>query len=158
MFETYRMLGRERELELESEAARLRPLAGRPLVPAWVVVSAVSIVLVAVAASVARAEVWPGGRAGSQFATKATPNVLAPDDRLRPRIVGASYPDFVDRFVARHRSSLAQVTPPGSATLSDDGFNWTAAGLGASSIAGLLLVLGVGLGVARRSRAGSAGA
>lgn len=169
MFETYRMLGREREAELESEAARLRPLAGRPLVPIWAVVLVVSVALVATLASAARAEVWPGGRVGAQLPTKAASNlvdrtitahkrqVLAPDDRVRTRIVETSYPDFVDRFVAR-RKALAQLTPSGSRQVSEERFDWAAAGVGASSIAALLLVLGAGIGAARRFRTGSAGA
>jgi hypothetical protein len=103
MFETYRMLGREREKELESEAVRLRPLAGRPINRISVVIVAVIVAAFAFGATMARAEVWPEGRSGAQLtAQPSSPDlierwvaghkahVLAPDDRIRVRPTEAS--------------------------------------------------------------------
>jgi hypothetical protein len=188
MFETYRMLGRERELELEAEAARLRPLAGRPLLRKWprtstekdtqrkertmsitrlitrfriypaaIVAVLVSVVLVGPAA----AEVWPDGRDGAKLSTEASyanagTRMLAPDDvrRMLPSR-SATFPDFVDRYVESHRT--APVPTDRSAVLqTGEGFDWGAAGIGASTTAALLLVLAVGIGITRRTRARSA--
>jgi hypothetical protein len=83
MFETYRMLGREREAELESEAARLRPLAGRPINRISVVIVAVIVASLALGATVARAEVWPNGRSGAQLTTQPAPPDTSSNDGLR---------------------------------------------------------------------------
>ena len=103
MFETYRMLGREREKELESEAVRLRPLAGRPINRISVVIVAVIVAAVAFGATVARAEVRLEGRTGAQLTAQPAPpdlierwvashktHVLTPDDRIRVRPTEAS--------------------------------------------------------------------
>ena len=194
MFETYRVLGREREAELAEEAARLRPLAGRPLVRVWrraspaedtqrkertmgitrlitrlriysaaIVATVVSVALVSPAA----AEVWPDGRYGAKLSTQVPSSdarsgntrVLAPDDLTRAlpeRSTSPPVPDFVDRYVESHRTDLARTTPTAFARHSGEGFDWGAAGVGASMTAALLLALGVGVGMARRSRARSA--
>ena len=106
------------------------------------------------------AEVWPDGRTGAHLST------------------AAPYPDWVDRAVASHKAQEAQVLAPddlrsglvvpvaapdaferaaetGRVTQSGDGFDWAAAGLGASGTIGLLFMVGFGLGVARRFRAHS---
>lgn len=139
MFETYRMLGREREAELESEAARLRPLAGRPINKIPVVIVAVIVAAFALGATVARAEVWPDGRAGAQLTTQA------------------SYPDLIERWVASHERELGQARPA-STSHTGEAFDWRAALVGASTTAALALALGIGVGIARRSRIRSAAA
>ncbi len=180
MFETYRMLGRERELELEAEAARLRPLAGRPLLhvrartstaakrtqrkertvnitrlitrlrifSAAIVTAVVSVVVVGQAA----AEVWPDGRYGAKLSTQQS-YVIAPDDvtrMLSERSTPAPFPDFVDRYVQSHGTEAVQTTTP-APSQSADGFDWGAAGIGASTIAALLLAAGSGLVLVRRT-------
>jgi len=139
MFETYRMLGREREAELESEAARLRPLAGRPINKIPVVIVAVIVAAFALGATVARAEVWPDGRAGAQLTTQA------------------SYPDLIERWVASHKRELGQARPA-STSHTGEAFDWRAALVGASTTAALALALGIGVGIAHRSRIRSAAA
>jgi hypothetical protein len=123
MFETYRMLGREREAELESEAARLRPLAGRPINRIPVVLVAVIVAAFAFGATVARAEVWLDGRTGDQLMRQpASPDfsergvashktqVLAPDDSIRVRpaesAVQVPYPDLIERLVASRKAHV----------------------------------------------------
>jgi hypothetical protein len=123
MFETYRMLGREREAELESEAARLRPLAGRPINKIPVVLVAVIVAAFAFGATVARAEVWLDGRTGDQLTSQPSSpgfsersvashktQMLAPDDRIRVRLaesaVQVSSPDLIERWVASHKTQV----------------------------------------------------
>jgi hypothetical protein len=120
MFETYRMLGREREKELESEAVRLRPLAGRPINRISVIIVAVIVAAFAFGATMARAEVWPEGRTGAQLTAQPPApdlierwvashktHMLAPDDRIRVRPTEASNqvapPDLIERWVASHK-------------------------------------------------------
>jgi hypothetical protein len=174
MFETYRMLGREREAELESEAARLRPLAGRPINRISVVIVAVIVAALASGATVARAEVWPDGRSGAQLTTQPSPPdlverwvashktyVLAPDDRIRAHPTEASNqvsaPDLIERWVASHQRQVDQAQPA-STSQTGQAFDWRAAVIGASTTAGLALALGLAIGVVRRSRIGSAAA
>jgi hypothetical protein len=140
MFETYRMLGREREAELEAEAERLRPLAGRPINRIAIVIIAVCLAAVAFGATVARAGVALPGSTSAQLSAPA------------------SYPDLIERWVASHKTYVlapddgirvrpgasSQVSSPASSSQSGDGFDWAAAGVGASTIAGLLLVFVVG--------------
>jgi hypothetical protein len=195
MFETYRMLGREREAELESEAERLRPLAGRPINRIAIVIIAVCLAAVAFGATVARAGVaLPGSTSGRSSAPAPYPNlierwvashkayVLAPDDRIRVRPEASNqgakpstqvaYPDLVEPSVASHQvyalapddgirvrpeASSNQVSSPASSAKSGDGFDWAAAGVGASTIATLLLVFVVGAyGLRVRARSVSA--
>ena len=123
MFETYRMLVREREKELESEAVRLRPLAGRPINRISVVIVAVVVAAFAFGATMARAEVWSEGRTGAQLtAQPPAPDLierwvashkvhaLAPDDRIRVRPTEASNqvaaPDLIERWVASHKTHM----------------------------------------------------
>jgi len=175
MFETYRMLGREREKELESEAVRLRPLAGRPINRISVVIVAVIVAAFAFGATMARAEVWPDGRTGAELTNQpASPdlierwvvshktNVLAPDDRIRVRPTEASNqvapPDLVERWVASHERQFGAAPRPVSPSHASDAFDWPAALVGASSTAALALALGIGIGISRRSRIRSAAA
>ncbi len=175
MFETYRMLGREREAELEAEAARLRPLAGRPISRAAVVFVAVIVAAVAFGATMARGEVWVDGRSGAQLkAQAAAPDlierwvashktqVLAPDDRIAVRPAQASNqvspPDLIERWVASHQHQVGQASRPASTSRSGEAFDWRAALVGASTTAALALALGIGVGVARRLRIRSAAA
>ncbi len=84
------------------------------------------------------------------------------DDRPGPRGSGfsiqPSYPDFVDRYVASHSARVSRTAQSTPVSQSGQGFDWEAAGLGASMTAALLIVLGAAIGVARRSRARSAAA
>lgn len=177
MFETYRMLGRDREAELEAEAARLRPLAGRPISRTSVVIVAVIVAAFAFSATVARAEVWPDGRTGAELTNQpATPDlierwvashkthVLAPDDGIRVRPAESSNqvssPDLIERWVASHERQVAQAPQPVSNSPSGEAFDWRAALVGASTIAALALAvgIGIGIGISRRSRIRSAAA
>lgn len=175
MFETYRVLGREREAELEAEAARLRPLAGRPISRTSVVIVAVIVAAFAFSATVARAEVWPAGRSGAQLTTQPSSpdlverwvsshktHVLAPDERIRVRpsesSIQASSPDLIERWVASHERQVAQAPQPVSNSRSGEAFDWRAALVGASTTAALALALGIGIGISRRSRIRSAAA
>jgi len=117
----------------------------------------------------AAAEVWPDGRGGAQLSTESSvpdfvdramanlqPHVLAPDDRLRvmkPAVVSA---DVVDRALANLQRRSAPTARPVSAAHSVQGFDWRAAGVGASTGVVLLLLLETGIGIARRSRTDSA--
>jgi hypothetical protein len=175
MFETYRMLGREREAELESEAARLRPVAGRPINRIPVVIVAVIVAALAFGATVARAEVWPDGRGGAQLTTQPSSpdlverwvashktDVLAPDDRVRVRpahsAVQVSPPDLIERWVASHERQVAQASLPANTSHAGEAFDWRAALVGASTTAAVVLALGIGVGIARRFRIRSAAA
>ena len=174
MFETYRMLGREREKELESEAVRVRPLAGRPI--NWISVAIVAVIVAAFAfgATMARAEVWPESRTGAQLTAQPPApdlierwvashktHMLAPDDRIRVRPTEASNqvaaPDLIERWVASHERELGQARPA-STSHTGEAFDWRAALVGASTTAALALALGIGVGIARRSRIRSAAA
>ncbi|MDP9225267.1 MAG: hypothetical protein M3P18_15765 [Actinomycetota bacterium] len=173
MFEAYRMLGREREAELKAEAARLRPLAGRPI--NWISVAIVAVIVAAFAfgATVARAEVWPDGRTGAELTNQPSSpdlierwvashktHVLAPDDRIRVRpsesSIQVSSPDLIERWVASHERQVGQAPQPASNSHTSEGFDWRAALVGASTTAALVLALGIGIGVTRRSRIHSA--
>lgn len=173
MFETYRMLGREREAELEAEAARLRPLAGQPISRTSVVIVAVIVAAFAFGATVARAAVWEAGRSGAQLTTQPSSpdlverwvashktHVLAPDDRIRVRPVEssnqASSPDLVERWVASHERQVGPAPQPASNSHAGEAFDWRAALVGASTTAALALALGIGIGITRRSRIHSA--
>jgi hypothetical protein len=175
MFETYRMLGREPEKELESEAVRLRPLAGRPINRISVVIVAVIVAAFAFGATMARAEVWPEGRTGAQLTTQPSSpdlierwvashkaHVLAPDDRIRVRpsesSIQASSPDLIERWVASHERQVGQAPQPASNSHTGEAFDWRAALVGASTTAALVLALGIGIGITRRSRIHSAAA
>jgi hypothetical protein len=169
MFETHRMLGRERE----SEAALLRPLAARPISRISVAIIAV-VAAFAFGATVARAEVWPEGRTGAQLTVQPPApdlierwvashktHVLAPDDRIRVRPAEASNqvspPDLIERWVASHQRQVDQARPA-STSQTGEAFDWRAAVIGASTTAALVLALGIGIGVARRFRIRSAAA
>lgn len=175
MFETYRMLGREREKELESEAVRLRPLAGRPI--NWISVAIVAVIVAAFAfgATMAQAKVLSEGRTGAQLTAKSpTPDlierwvashkmhVLAPDDRIRVRPTEASNqlapPDLIERWVASHAREVREAPRPASTSQTGEAFDWRAALVGASTTAALALALGIGIGVTRRFRIRSAAA
>jgi hypothetical protein len=175
MFETYRMLGREREAELEAEAARLRPLAGRPISRIWILVVAVLAAGVAFGATVARAEARLDGRTGAQLTTQPSSpdlidrwvashktHVLAPDDRVRFRpadsAIQVSSPDLIERWVASHERQVGQAPQPASNSHTGEAFDWRAALVGASTTAALVLALGIGIGITRRSRIHSAAA
>jgi hypothetical protein len=153
MFETYRMLGREREQELESEAVRLRPLAARPINRISVVIVAVVVVAaVAFGATAARADVWLDNHSRAEL--KA----------------GASSADLIERWVARQQTPEDRITArstegsglssnrfagtvsPAPVARPGEGFDWRAAGVGASTVAALVLALGFGIGLARRFR------
>ena len=175
MFETYRMLGRERQAELEAEAARLRPLAGRPISRISVVIVVVIVAAFAFGATVARAEVWVDGRTGAQLTTQPSSpdlierwvashktHVLAPDDRIRVRPAESSNqvssPDLIERLVASHERQVGQAPQPASNSHTGEAFDWRAALVGASTTAALVLALGIGIGITRRSRVHSAAA
>jgi hypothetical protein len=174
MFETYSMLGREREQELESETVRLRPLAGRPINRISVVIVAVIVAAFAFGATIARAEVWPEGRTGAQLTAQPAPDLierwvashkthmLAPDDRIRVRPTEASNqvapPDLIERWVASHERQVGGAPRPASTSHTAEAFDWRAALVGASTTAALALALGIGIGIARRSRVRSAAA
>lgn len=166
MFETYRMLGREREAELEAEAVRLRSLAGRPINRIVVVIVAVIVAALAFGATVARAEVWPGG---AQLTSQSSApdlierwvashktGVLAPDDRSRVRPADSasqvSSPDLIERWVASHARQVGQAPQPTSNSDTGEAFDWRAALVGASTTAAFALVLGLGIGTVRRLR------
>jgi hypothetical protein len=124
-------------------------------------ISSAAIVSVVVSVAVvgqAAAEVWPDGRDGAKLSTQMSAAVLAPDDvtRVLPkRSNSAPVPDFVDRYIRSHRTQVVQTTRP-AASQSADGFDWGAAGIGASTTAALLLTLGLGVGMTLRSRTRSA--
>ena len=175
MFETYRMLGREREAELEAEAARLRPLAGRPINRISVAIVAVVVAALAFGATLARAEVWPDGRTGAALTNqRSSPDLierwvaghkthaLAPDDRIRVRPAESSNqvssPDLIERLVASHERQVGQAPQPASNSHTGEAFDWRAALVGASTTAALVLALGIGIGITRRSRVHSAAA
>ena len=112
----------------------------------------------------AAAENWSGGLAGSHRSTatsypdavdRAVANhrhhILAPDDRLRIRSPQVSYPDAVARAVANHKADLLRSAHAVSAPQPAEGFDWTAAGVGASTTAALLFIVGIGIGLVRRS-------
>lgn len=157
MFETYRMLGREREAELEAEAARLRPLAGRPINRIAIVIIAVGLAAVAFGATVARAEVWLDSAVAPQTATQSaapdlverwvashTTHVLAPDDLVRVRAV------------ASHGRQVGHTSVLSSTSHTSQAFDWRAAFVGASITMALALALGIGIGITRRFRIPSA--
>jgi hypothetical protein len=175
MFETYRMLGREREKELASEAARLRPLAGRPINRISVVILAVIVAAFAFAATMGRAEVSLNGPTGVTLTTQPPApdlierwvasrktHVLAPDDRIRVRPTETSNqvspPDLIERWVAGHNREVGQVSRLAGISHTGDGFDWRSALVGASITAALALALGIGIGMARRFRIRSAAA
>jgi hypothetical protein len=114
MFETYRMLGREREKELESEAARLRPLAGRPISRIWILVVAAIVAAFAFATTVARAEVWPAGRIAVRAPCSCGGLVACDLHRLERarRGVGdrAAQPHRVSRTAPRLRHALTWIS------------------------------------------------
>jgi hypothetical protein len=173
MFETYRMLGRERQAELEAEADRLRPLAGRPINRIAIVIIAVGLAAVAFGATVARAEVWLDSAVAPQAASQPaapdlierwvasnTTHVLAPDDLVRVRASGptiqAAQPDLVERWVASHRRQVSHTSVSSSNSNPSQAFDWGAAFVGASIVMALALVVGIGIGITRRLRIPSA--
>jgi hypothetical protein len=95
-----------------------------------------------------------------RYVASHTSGFVRPDDRAELRGPGASsqlsYPDFVDRYVASHTGDVTQTAQASPESRSAQGFDWGAAGLGASLTAALLLALGTTLGFARRSRGRSA--
>jgi hypothetical protein len=121
----------------------------------------VSVVVSVAVVGQAAAEVWPDGRDGAKLSIQMSvpkTHVLAPDDvtRVLPkRSISAPVPDFVDRYIRSHGTQVVQTTRP-AASQSADGFDWGAAGIGASTTAALLFTLGLGVGMARRSRTRSA--
>jgi hypothetical protein len=125
-------------------------------ISAAIVTAVVSVTV----AGQAAAEIWPEGRNGAQLSAVANDktHVLAPDDMTRvlpERSTPVTFPDFVDRYVRSHQTQLVQTTRP-TASQSGEGFDWGAAGIGASTTAALLLAFGVGIGMARRLRTRSA--
>ena len=155
MFETYRMLCRERRTS--------------------VVIVAVIVAAFAFSAAVARAEVWPDGRSGVQLTTQPPPpdlierwvanhkkQVLAPDDRIGVRPTETSNqvapPDLIERWVASHGREVGQAPQPASNSHTGAVFDWRAAIVGATTTAALVLALGIGIGITRRSRVRSAAA
>jgi hypothetical protein len=175
MFETYRMLGRERELELESEAERLRPLAGRPINRISVVIVATIVAAFAFGATVARAEPRLDGRTGAQLTSQPSypdlierwvasqnTHVVHPDDRIRvsppESAIHVQYPDLIERWVASHARQVDEGSRPSSTSQTGAAFDWRAAGIGASTTAGLALALVLAIAIARRSRIRSAAA
>jgi hypothetical protein len=131
MFETYRMLGREREAELQSEAERLRPLAGRPVSRIAVVIVAVVVAALAFGVTMAQADVW--ARTGAQLTTQP------------------SSPDVIERWVASHEGQVGQARPASSSPTAR-GFDWHAGLVGASTTAALAVLLAIGIGLVRRTR------
>jgi hypothetical protein len=130
--------------------------------------SPVVVAVAAMAVPLAHAEVWPGGRDGAQLSTQVSypaaidraaanhkSHVLAPDDRSRVR-PEASYLDAVARAVSNRKAALERTTQPSIVARQGKAFDWGAAGVGASGAAALLLALGGGIGMARRSRTRSA--
>jgi hypothetical protein len=135
-------------------------------------VVAVVTVLLGVLAGGATAGIRPddrsGVRGGTLLAQSSYPDavdravanhlthVLRPDDRAGVRGGGrgveVSYPDAVDRAVANHRHDLVQSTQSARVSQSGGGFDWGAAGVGASTMSALLLIAGCGLALARRKR------
>ncbi len=156
MFETYRMLGREREQELESEAARLRPLAGRPINRISVVIVAVIVAVVAFGATVARAEVRLDGRTGAQLTAEPAPPDLIERWVASHKTHVLAPPDLIERWVASHQRQEVQAFRPASNSDAGEAFDWRAALVGASTAAALALALVIGVGVARRFRIRSA--
>jgi hypothetical protein len=142
MFETYRMLGREREAELESEAARLRPLAGRPINRMAVLIVAVIVAVLAFGATISRADVW--GRSGAQLTTQQSPLDLVERWVVAHR---ASSPDVIERWVASHESPVRQARPASSLPIgtgvNSGGFDWSDFGVGAGAMLALVLSLGI---------------
>jgi hypothetical protein len=179
MFETYRMLGRERRTS--------------------VVIVAVIVAAFAFGAAAARAEVWPDGRSGAQLTTQppapdlverwvashkthalAPDNqvvppdlierwvanhknqVLAPDDRIGVRPTETSNQvapaDLIERRVASHGRRVGQAPQPASNSHTGEAFDWRAAIIGATTTAALVLAFGIGIGITRRSRVHSAAA
>lgn len=116
----------------------------------------VSVVVSVAVVGQAAAEVWPDGRDGAKLSTQMSvhkTHVLAPDDATRvlpKRSIPAPFPDFVDRYVRSHGTQVVQTTRP-AASQSADRFDWGAAGIGASTIAALLLAAGSGLALVRRT-------
>jgi len=174
MFETYRMLGRERQVELESEAERLRPLAGRSLSRIWVVIVAVALAALAFASTAARAGDREGVRVPEILSLHPSPSPDFVDRYVAahqasgsragvrvPEILSlqpSPSPDFVDRYVAAHQASASPSGQPSIPTSHGEGFDWGSAGIGASTTAALLLGLGIGIGITRRLRTRSAAA
>ena len=128
----------------------------------------VTAVLGLALAGPAAAEVWPDGRSGAQFSTGAPypdlveravashrAQVLAPDDLRSGLVVRAETPDAFERAVAIHTAAIRRVAETGPVSQSGDRFDWAAAGLGASGTIGILFMVGLGFGVARRFRAHS---
>jgi len=138
------------------------------------VTALLGVVLVGQAAAGVRPDDRTGSRGGElstevsypdfvdRFVASHKAHSLRPDDRSNVRGPGlsgqVSYPDFVDRFVASHRAGLARTAQSSLASPSGDGFDWGAAGIGASTITALLLALGAAIGIVRRSRTRSAAA
>lgn len=129
----------------------------------------VTAVLGLVIAGPATAEVWTNGRDGAQLSSQGSypdavdravanhkTHVLAPDDRIRVRGSEASYPDAVGRAVANHKADLRRTAQSSTVAQPGDGFDWGAAGVGASTTAALLLALGIGIGMSRRTRSAAA--
>ena len=148
MFETYRMLGREREAELESEAARLRPLAGRPINRLSVVIVAVIVAALAFGATMARADVWP--RTRGQLTTQlSSPDLI--ERWVASHKAQLSAPDLIERWVASHEGRVGDARPASSTPIAQ-GFDWRAALVGASTAAAVAVLLAIGIGMVRRSR------
>lgn len=156
MFETYRMLGREREAELESEAARLRPLSGRPTNKIWVALTAVVVAALAFGASAGRAEFRLGVR--PEPASQLGPPDLVERWVASHKTQQLAPPDLVERWVASHRRQVVQTSTPAGNSRADGGFNRRLALAGASTFAALLLAAGIVIAVVRRTRIRSAAA
>ena len=110
---------------------------------------------IAVAAPVAQAApARPDDRGLARGAGIAMPDLIERAIDHQTRV--ALPPDLVDRAVARLNAPAIRIAQP--AHRPSDGFDWSAAGIGASTAAGLLVLAGTGVGLARRFRMRSAAA
>jgi hypothetical protein len=71
---------------------------------------------------------------------------------LRPNDRQLAYPDAVDRAVATHKARLAKTVMSAQASQTGAGFDWGAAGIGASTISALLLLSVGGFALVRKNR------
>jgi hypothetical protein len=84
--------------------------------------------------------------------------VLAPDDNVGLRRGGMTvqtpYPDVFQRELAKRTAQPAPIQA--SVPRSSEGFDWAAAGVGASTSTALLFTVAILIGITRRSRTRSA--
>jgi hypothetical protein len=151
MFETYRILGRDHEADLEREA-RKRALAreaatkrSRLSLVVAVVALAVTVAMLAATSQAASGRTLEGSLA--RGAGVATPDLL---ERAIARRQLATSPDLVERAVARLGARDADAARTASSPAA--GFDWSAAGIGASTASLLFVLAAVGFGAARHVR------